>query len=77
MVVLTNIEVEEDYKHPKMLHSLGSHVELDIYIEKLKLAVEYQGEQHFKPMYWTGIDFESQQIRDEEKRRACKQVSDL
>jgi hypothetical protein len=38
------------------------------------LAVEYQGEQHYKPVHWTGIDFEAQQRRDAEKRKACKEV---
>ena len=67
--------MEEDYKHPKMIHSSGFLIELDVYIEDLKLGVEYQGEQHYKSLYfWPGTDFETQRIRDEEKRRACKQV---
>lgn len=49
-------------------------VELDVFIEDLKLAFEYQGEQHYKPVYWTERDFEQQLIRDEEKKSACKQV---
>ena len=49
-------------------------MELDVYTEALKLAFEYQGEQHFKPVYWSGTDFATQVIRDEEKRRACKRV---
>ena len=57
-----------------MAYSSGHNVELDIYIEQLKLAVEYQGEQHYRPIYWTGTDFAAQLTRDEEKRRACKQV---
>lgn len=49
-------------------------MELDAFIESLKLAVEYQGEQHFRAIHWTGMDFETQWIRDEEKRRMCEQV---
>ena len=49
-------------------------MELDVYIEALKLAFEYQGEQHYKPIYWTGRDFKEQQRSDIEKRAACKQV---
>ena len=66
--------MEEDYKHPDLIHSSGHNIELDVYIEALKLAAEYQGEQHYKPIYWTGLDFAQLQTRDEEKRRACKEV---
>lgn len=60
--------------HPKMTHSSGSQIELDVYIEELKLALEYQGQQHYRAAYWTGTDFEAQRTRDEEKRRACELV---
>ena len=69
--------MEEDYKHPKMFHSTGCHVELDVYIESLKLAFEYQGEQHYRPIHGMGTNYEGQQIRDEEKREACIQVLQL
>lgn len=48
--------------------------ELDIYVPSLKLAVEYQGEQHFSPIEaWGGEDgFEKTQQRDEEKMRKCE-----
>ena len=67
--------MEEDYKHPQLVHSSGHTMELDVYIEPLKLAVEYQGQQHYSPSYWTGKDFAQQLMRDEEKRKACKQVT--
>ena len=66
--------MEEEYAHPKMIHSSGHHMELDVYYEDLKLAFEYQGEHHHKPSYWVNRDFETQSIRDKEKRDACKQV---
>lgn len=66
--------MEEDYKHKDMVHSSGCEMELDVYIENLKLAFEYQGEQHYKALYWSGARLEQQQRRDEEKRMACQQV---
>jgi len=47
---------------------------LDIYIPKLKLAIEYQGEQHFKPIdLWGGVEgLKTSQKRDEKKREVCK-----
>ena len=66
--------MEEDYKHPKMIHSTGAFMQLDVYIEALRLAVEYQGIQHYQPIYFTGRDFEVQRAIDAEKRQACEQV---
>lgn len=69
-----------DYKHPKLLFSSGRKMELDIYIESLSLAIEYQGEYHFEG-FWggRGITTQSQEIesiqkRDQEKRDACKSL---
>ena len=67
-------EVEEEYTHPKIVNSAGANMEFDVYIDDLKLAFEYQGVQHYKPQYWTATDFETQQMIDQEKRNACKQV---
>ena len=65
----------EDYRHPELIHSTNALMELDIYIKPLKLAVEYQGEQHFRPVPHLTRDFLQQQIRDTEKKQACKEVS--
>ena len=50
-------------------------MEFDLYIEDLKLAVEYQGQHHYKPFYWARTGLETQELRDDEKRIACQQVN--
>ena len=47
---------------------------LDIYIPELRLAIEYQGEQHFKPIdFWGGVEgLKASQERDENKGEVCK-----
>ena len=57
-----------------MFYSSGHLMELDVFIEDLKLAFEYQGAQHYRPIYGLITNFDEQQRRDEEKIRACKQV---
>lgn len=46
---------------------------LDIYIEDLKVAVEYQGLQHFQPVprFGGATHFKKQVLLDERKRRLC------
>lgn len=48
-------------------------MELDVYIPELHLAIEYQGEQHYKTLYFSG-DQSQQRKRDEEKWNACKKA---
>ena len=69
--------MEEDYRHPEMEHSSGLPMELDVYVEKLKLAFEYQGKQHYTPVYWMGRDFAAQKRRDKEKQEACEAVTQI
>lgn len=68
------IDIFEEYQY---LHTepdtIGQSVELDVYIPELNLAVEYQGQQHYKPSYWV-TDFTAQQKLDEEKRNICQKV---
>jgi hypothetical protein len=47
---------------------------LDIYIEEARIALEYQGEQHFKPHEYFGgeVKFHEVQKRDARKRKLCK-----
>lgn len=49
-------------------------MEFDVFIEELKLAIEYQGRQHYRAAYWAGPHYTTQLVRDEEKRNSCKQV---
>jgi hypothetical protein len=48
--------------------------ELDIFVPALKLAIEYQGEQHFEPVdAWGGEEgLKRTQERDVEKKRRCE-----
>ena len=69
--------MEEDFKHPEMTHSSGVPVELDVFVESLKLAFEYQGEQHYRPIYSLGGDYLAQKQRDNEKIEGCKGVSSI
>lgn len=66
--------MEEDYRHPMMLLASGHQIELDVYVEALKLAFEYQGEQHYRAINPYASGLKSQQTRDEEKRVACLKV---
>lgn len=65
------------YQHrPFFLHSsFGGQMSYDIYISKLKIAVEYQGKQHFEPVdFFGGKDaFEKVKLRDEEKRKLSEE----
>lgn len=47
--------------------------EIDIYIPELKLAVEYDGEQHFMPVRWGGISLK----RATEKLKRVKQLDKI
>jgi len=55
------------------------HQELDIYIPELKIAIEYDGEQHFGPVRFNGISmkrakekYKDQKRRDKRKNRVIK-----
>ncbi|UUT40488.1 Uvr/REP helicase [carnivorous sponge associated iridovirus] len=60
-----------------MLNEVSGHnLELDCYNDELKLAVEYNGEQHYKyiPYFHKTKDaFYNLKYRDEMKQRLCKQ----
>ena len=54
----------------------GANLELDIYNEGLKLAIEYNGRQHYDyvPFFHKNYEhFQTQKYRDEIKKMLCKQ----
>lgn len=58
-----------------LISSFGGQMSYDIFISKLNVAIEYQGEQHFRPIdFFGGIEaYEKLRKRDEEKRILSKQ----
>ena len=63
--------MKEEYQVIDARRSLtGREILLDIYLPKEKLAIEYQGEGHFKDIYALGNRWRQKQ-RDEEKRKIC------
>lgn len=70
-------DVISNFKHPDLRFSESNYrMELDIWVPSMMLAIEYQGEQHYKE-FWRGnfegaeSDLEKLQNRDREKREAC------
>jgi len=59
---------------PGMKSPKGCLLELDIYNEKLRIAVEHHGAQHYRPMpHWTGTEgLERQLLHDHLRRQFCK-----
>jgi hypothetical protein len=51
-------------------------LELDIFIKELKVGVEYQGVQHFKPIaHWGGEEgLQKLKVRDKRKREICNSL---
>ncbi len=51
-------------------------LELDIFIQELKVGIEYQGIQHFEPVeHWGGIEaLQKLKIRDKKKRDICSSL---
>lgn len=49
---------------------------LDMYIPSIKLGIEYQGEQHYKPVEYFGgkKGLAEVKLRDEKKRQACRKA---
>ena len=62
---------------PAFLTFKGQRLELDGYCEKLKLAFEHQGIQHFKAYKYFGGETQFKELieRDAAKRRLCKENS--
>eukprot|EP01114_Cavostelium_apophysatum_P022336 TRINITY_DN8047_c0_g1_i1.p1 TRINITY_DN8047_c0_g1~~TRINITY_DN8047_c0_g1_i1.p1 ORF type:complete len:636 (-),score=14.49 TRINITY_DN8047_c0_g1_i1:53-1960(-) len=69
----SDTEVIANYKHFGLIHASGKPMELDLWIPKYEVAVEYNGEQHYQQLpHSTEKTYRQQQRRDEEKITACK-----
>lgn len=60
---------------PYFLHTDKGQLSYDVYLTKYKIAIEYQGKQHYEPIDFFGGDktFQLQQKRDEIKQILSKQ----
>jgi hypothetical protein len=78
--IFPDMETISQHRDDTLRFSHTNHkMELDIWVPELNLAFEYQGEQHYQE-FWRGVkqtsgrqNLESQRLRDEEKRQACKE----
>ena len=46
--------VKEDYRQGEITFDSGHRMEMDVFVPDLKLAFEYQGQQHFNDLYLFG-----------------------
>ncbi|MFT4413374.1 hypothetical protein ACLM5H_05895 [Fredinandcohnia humi] len=66
--------IKKLYPNYTVIHQYPiDHLRADIFIEELNLVIEYQGEQHFKPIAFMGGDeaLENTKARDKEKVELC------
>jgi hypothetical protein len=71
--LLKDHEILFNYKHPQLTHPSNKYMELDVYIPSLELALEYQGEQHYKPAFEMH-ERAQQKRRDYDKEQRCKEL---
>lgn len=66
------------FQHPDIVLASGYPSELDIYFPNLKLAIEYQGEQHFKSLNFMHnvLSLEERKLIDEQKNELCKRIGE-
>lgn len=66
------------YKHPEIRNPLTDRpLELDLYCPALKLAIEYNGPQHYLPHHYNGDgdSLPEQVFRDDYKEQRCKELN--
>lgn len=70
--LFTNYKAMNKYRGPEL-----EGLEIDIFIPELKLAIEYQGQQHYKAMPHLGGEagLEKRVANDERKKRLCKALN--
>ena len=74
-----NISYIQEYNFPDLLSEIGNRLRFDFAIfnenNTLQCLIEYQGEQHFKPIEYFGGQkyFEKVQQRDKKKKEYCQQ----
>ena len=67
-------EIVEDYFHSEISRNSSFHVQFDIFLVNLNIAIEYHGRQHYEDIPNAGFaSLELYKIRDEEKAKLCKQ----
>ena len=66
--------VIEDYRHPHLISSSMSYLELDVFIPSLNVGLEYQGQHHYDdiPSAFSGIEL--YQSRDIQKQILCSHL---
>jgi len=74
--LLPNEELIEDYVHPSFLHEEFENAVSDIYLPSLKLAFEYQGQQHYEENITVfNIKESVNRVQKEKlKQRICQQL---
>lgn len=73
-LVVNQFPNKQIFRHYRPLYLEG--LELDIFIKDLKLAIEYQGLQHFQPVdHWGGKKaYDKLKMRDEKKNILCQKL---
>jgi hypothetical protein len=74
----SDYKVFENHRPVWMTSSKGKRLELDFFVEKLKFAVEIQGEQHYKYVSFfhkSHQEFQEKQNDDKDKKVLCKRNS--
>ena len=75
-LIENNIEYIEQYKiNIDNTINKSRLAYIDFYVPKYNIAIEYNGEQHYRPFRFSGgiISFEHQQKRDKHVRNYCKE----
>lgn len=72
--IIKELYPEEKVKIHDSPDWLGGNQHIDIHLPKRRIAIEYQGKQHFEPVEYYGgkKGFWRQQKLDERKRKRCK-----